>query len=140
MKNDNRILLNLGVAIILSNFFLIVFGQPLGFVLIPLCLPLASAFIVLRPNGLGVLAKSLALFGMISFLDLGLKTVPAGPFDAEAQGWMHLLLFMGIIRSFVIYLFQSQEARERFNDQTDHHNSLAMLLAFHATSRATPSR
>jgi len=105
MKNDNRILLNLGIAIILFNFFLIVFGQPLGFVLIPLCLPLASAFIVLRPNGLGVLAKSLTLLGMISFLDLGLKTVLAGPFDAKAQGWMHLLLFMGIIPAFLIYLF-----------------------------------
>ena len=117
MKNDNRILLNLGVAIILSNFFLIVFGQPLGFVLIPLCLPLASAFIVLRPNGLGVLAKSLTLLGMISFMDLGLKTVPAGPFDAKAQGWMHLLLFMGIIPSFLIYLFGIVREKEAGADE-----------------------
>lgn len=117
MKNENRILLNLGIAIILFNSLLAILVQPLGFAIIPICLPTATALIVLRPNGLGVLAKSLSLAGMITILDLGLKAVPAGPFDAEAQGWMHLFLFMGIIPSFIIYLFGIAREKEAGADE-----------------------
>ena len=117
MKKEKNNYLLIGIYVVFFNSVLAFLVQPLGFMIIPICLPIASSFIVFKPNGLGVLAKSLSLVGMISFLDLALKAIPAGPFEAEGQGWIHLFLFMGIIPSFIIYLFGIAQEKEAGADE-----------------------
>lgn len=66
----------------------------------PYVLILISVFIGLLNTEIKPIWKSVLLAGLIILNDIGLKLFSGGSHDSEGLGWIHMMLFIGLIPAF----------------------------------------
>jgi hypothetical protein len=102
MNNTKTILISLGIVIandIIGHFF-----ASNGIMFTPIVLILISVLIGILNKELNPIWKSTILAGLIILHDVGIKLYSGGRHDYEGLGWVHLMLFIGLIPAFGILI------------------------------------
>lgn len=100
---DNKTLLLCAIIVItnaLSGHFL----APSGILLTPFVVIAITSLIAFRTKNLRLVTKSILVFLLISLNDISLKLFAGGMHDGQGLGWMHFMLFLGLLPSFIILL------------------------------------
>jgi len=77
---------------------------PMGILVIPVTISLITGIIIFVDNGFNILIKSVLCYLFIGLNDIGIKLFAGGIHDMEGIGWIHMLLFIGLVPSFIILL------------------------------------
>lgn len=80
------------------------FLPPTGILVIPLVIILMTALIMLTDYDLPILTKSTISYLFIGLNDIGIKLFAGGRHDSEGLGWIHMLLFIGLVPCFIILI------------------------------------
>lgn len=80
------------LSVIIGHFL-----PPTGILIIPLVISIITSIIVFTDNGFNVLVKSLLCYFFIGLNDIGIKLFAGGRHDMEGIGWIHMLLFIGLV-------------------------------------------
>ncbi len=102
MNNIKTISISLGI--ILLNEIIGHFFAPNGIMLTPIVLIVISVLIGLVNTELKPIWKSVLLVGLIGLHDIGIKLYSGGSHDNEGLGWIHGLLFIGLIPAYGILI------------------------------------
>ncbi len=111
MTDRTSILIATGV--IIFNLLLGHFFAPTGMMLTPVALTIATTLIVFGAKSLKPIFKTLIILGLIILHDIGLKLYSGGTHDSEGLGWLHLMLFIGLVPSYILTIvgiFQNKKA------------------------------
>jgi hypothetical protein len=112
MTNKKSILISIGV--IIANLLLGHLFAPSGMMLTPIALTITTAVIVFGSNKLRPIYVTLTVLGLIIINDIGLKLYSGGTHDSEGLGWLHLMLFMGLIPAYILTIvgvFRNKQAQ-----------------------------
>ena len=60
--------------------------------------------IVFTDNGLNIIGKSVLSYLYIGLNDIGIKLFSGGRHDMEGVGWIHMMLFIGLVPCFIMLL------------------------------------
>ena len=97
------------VNLLLGHFF-----APTGMMLTPIALTLSTAIIVFGSDNLRPKFLTLIILGLIILHDIGLKLYSGGTHDREGLGWLHLLLFIGLVPTYILTIvgiFRNKQAQ-----------------------------
>jgi hypothetical protein len=89
------------------------FLPPMGTLLTPITVSLTTALIALGDDIWSGVLKSLLAYVCIGLNDIGTKLFAGGIYDAEGIGWIHMMLFIGLVPAFIILavgVFRSQQS------------------------------
>jgi len=92
-------MLILALSIIMSHFLAAV-----AIIGIPIIISLATGLIMFIDNGLGILIKVVIAYLFIGLNDIGIKLFAGGIHDYEGLGWIHMMLFIGLVPSLIMLL------------------------------------
>ncbi len=70
---------------------------PSGIMYTPVVLSIMIWLVTFTNNGLNILAKTIISYLCIGLNDIGIKLFAGGAHDWEGQGWIHMLLFIGLV-------------------------------------------
>ncbi|QHS56493.1 hypothetical protein GWR56_13450 [Mucilaginibacter sp. 14171R-50] len=104
MKLHNTKLISLLVIILLISVIVGHFLPPTGISLIPLIVTLMTGLIIFTNNDLSILLKSILTYLFIGLNDIGIKLFSGGIHDTEGMGWIHMLLFIGLVPCFIMLI------------------------------------
>ncbi|RKE04819.1 hypothetical protein [Marinifilum flexuosum] len=102
MNSKQTILVSLGIVILnnlIGHFF-----APYGIILTPIVVSILAILICLKNKGLNPILKSLILTSLIAIHDIGIKLFAGGQHDYEGLGFIHGILFIGLIPTFIILI------------------------------------
>ncbi len=102
MNNTKTIFISLGVVIannVIGHFF-----APNGIMFTPIVLIVISFLIGILNKELKPIWKSAILAGLVSIHDIGIKLYAGGTHDYEGLGWVHSMLFIGLLPAFVLLI------------------------------------
>jgi hypothetical protein len=102
MTNRNTLLIAFGIVIL--NIIIDHLFAPTGMMLTPIILTLGSFLIAFMTINIKPIWKSILIFGLVVLHDVGIKLYGGGSHDSEGQGWIHLLLFIGLLPTFGILM------------------------------------
>lgn len=114
MNNTKTILLSLGIVI--ANDFIGHIFAPNGIMFTPIVLIFISILIGILNKELNPIWKSTLLAGLIILHDIGIKLYSGGRHDHEGLGWVHLMLFVGLIPAFgilIVGIFKTKKITKR---------------------------
>ena len=103
MDNVKAILISIGVIVInniIGHFF-----APNGIMFTPIVLIILAILIGLSNTQLKPIWKSVLLAVFIGMHDIGIKLYSGGSHDYEGLGWIHGLLFIGLIPAYGILIY-----------------------------------
>ncbi len=100
MKNKKTLIASIGIVIL--NIVIGHFLAPMGILLTPIVLIAIALIIWFGNNELSLTCKGILLGVLISFHDIGIKLFSGGIHDYEGKGWIHAMLFIGLIPAFGI--------------------------------------
>jgi hypothetical protein len=96
--------IGLAILVILVNAFVGHFFAPSGIILTPIVLTVASLLITFGTKDINVVWLSILTFLIVSTNDVLIKLYSGGLHDSEGLGWIHMLLFIGLVPTFAILL------------------------------------
>jgi len=102
MNNIKTISISFGI--ILLNEIIGHLFAPNGIMLTPIVLILISVFIGFVNDELKPIWKSVLLAVLIGLHDIGIKLYSGGRHDPEGLGWVHLMLFIGLMPAYGILI------------------------------------
>jgi hypothetical protein len=102
MTNRNTLLIAFGIVIL--NIIIDHLFAPIGLLLTPIILIVVSFLIAFQTDKIKPIWKSILTFGLVVLHDIGIKLYGGGAHDNEGQGWINMLLFMGLLPTFGILL------------------------------------
>lgn len=114
LKMTNKKSIWIAAGVIIFNLLLGHFFAPTGMMLTPVALTLSTAVIVFGTNNLRPTILTSIILGLIILHDIGLKLFAGGMHDGPGQGWLHLMLFMGLVPAYiltVIGVFRNKQAQ-----------------------------
>jgi hypothetical protein len=100
MTDRKSILIATGVIIL--NLILGHFFAPTGMMLTPVALIIATVIVVFTTKKLRPIYITQTVLGLIILHDIGLKLYSGGTHDREGFGWLHLMLFLGLVPSYIL--------------------------------------
>ncbi|PQJ19254.1 hypothetical protein [Nonlabens tegetincola] len=98
-------------AILISFFIILInlinghFFAPNGITYTPIALSAMTLVMTLGAKTLKPISLSGIITGFIILHDVGIKLYSGGTHDREGLGWIHTLLFIGLVLSYSILLF-----------------------------------
>tara|TARA_R110000850_G_scaffold24595_2_gene71856 strand:- start:1015 stop:1446 length:432 start_codon:yes stop_codon:yes gene_type:complete len=117
--------ISLSGIIILANGLLGHFLAPSGIFLTPFVLLALSVIICPLNKEVNIIVRSALLVAAISFHDILIKLFSGGYHDRQGLGWIHMLLFIGLVPAFIILLIGVFKAK---NESTI--NKVVAVLIF----------
>src|SRR5579872_5351544 len=102
MRLSKIMLVGLLTLILLISITIGHFLPPIGILAIPIVIPLMTGLIVFTDNGFNILVKSVLSYLFIALNDISIKLFAGAIHDSEGTGWIHLMLFIGLIPSFIM--------------------------------------
>ncbi len=111
----NRYSFLIAVGVVIVNLFLGHFFAPTGMMLTPVALTAGTAIIVFGYNNLKPIFMTLIVLGLIILHDIGLKLYSGGKHDIEGLGWLHLMLFIGLVPTYILIIvgiFRNKQAKK----------------------------
>lgn len=97
MKALGLALLSVTVNGLIGHFF-----APTGIMLTPIVLTITTFLVCLKTKNIKVFFLGTLSFLFVALNDILIKLYSGGEHDNEGYGWMHLLLFMGLVPTTVI--------------------------------------
>jgi hypothetical protein len=112
-KNKNLNLL-ISIFVVLSNVLADHFFAPIGLMLTPIIIIIVACLINLNKGKFDVIIRAIISYLLIAVNDIGIKLYGGGIHDAEGQGWIYMLLLVGLVPC-VIILFISGFKNQKDN-------------------------
>ncbi|MDB5138527.1 MAG: hypothetical protein JWR12_443 [Mucilaginibacter sp.] len=109
IKTSKKRLFSLLLTTLLFSLAIGHFLPPAGILAIPITLSLMIWMITLTDNGFNILMKSVLSYLFIGLNDIGLKLFAGGIHDSEGTGWIHLMLFIGLVPCFIMLLISAYQ-------------------------------
>jgi hypothetical protein len=100
-----RLVILISFLVILTNVINGHFFAPNGIMFTPITLAAMTLIMTLGAKTLKPISLSGIVTGLIILHDVGIKLYSGGRHDREGLGWIHALLFIGLILSYGILLF-----------------------------------
>ncbi|RYE12556.1 MAG: hypothetical protein EOP45_22640 [Sphingobacteriaceae bacterium] len=120
----NIIVIGLAALIVIFNALIGHFFAPNGILLIPLVLAGTTSLITFGTTKINVIWISVLCFLVVSLNDLLIKFYSGGLHDSEGQGWIHMLLFVGLIPTTIVLLISIFRQKEA----TTFHKIIAVII------------
>ncbi len=92
----------LAFSIIISHFIAAV-----AIIGIPIIISLATGLVMFTDNGLSLFIKAVIAYLFIGLNDIGIKLFAGGIHDYEGLGWIHMMLFIGLVPSFIMLIIET---------------------------------
>ncbi|MFD1258862.1 hypothetical protein ACFQ3S_18790 [Mucilaginibacter terrae] len=104
MKLQKIILIGLLTLLLLISTVIGHFLPPTGILTSPIVISIIAGLIMFSDNSFNVIVKSILTYLFIGLNDIGIKLFSGGIHDTEGMGWIHMLLFIGLVPSFIMLL------------------------------------
>ncbi|OYU95487.1 MAG: hypothetical protein CFE21_10105 [Bacteroidetes bacterium B1(2017)] len=116
-RGDSEIVKMLVAAfgVVLGNVLLDHFFAPFGMMLMPIALTISASIAAFSTTNLNVISKSFLVYGLVALQDIGIKLYGGGSHDSEGQAWIHMMLFISFVPTFVILVLSTVKAKEESN-------------------------
>ena len=101
---NNYILIGIATFIVILNGLIGHFFAPNGILLTPIVLTITTYLICFETKNIKVIFISILTFLFVVLNDIFIKLYSGGTHDNEGLGWVHLLLFVGLVPTFGILL------------------------------------
>lgn len=101
---NNYIALGIATLTVILNGLIGHFFAPNGIMLTPIILTITSSLICFGTKNIRVIFISILNFLFVALNDISIKLYSGGTHDNEGLGWVHLLLFVGLVPTFGILL------------------------------------
>ncbi len=106
MKKANVISVLIAFVIVILNGIIGHFLAPSGILLTPLILTITTLIIVVNSKLVKPIYNSIMVYGCVALNDFLLKLFAGGHHDSEGQGWINMLLLIGLIPTFfILYVY-----------------------------------
>ena len=99
---SDRKIIELCFGIVILNIIIDHLFAQIGMMLTPYILTIIAFLIAFMTKNISSFWKSILTFGLVAFHDIGIKLYGGGSHDIEGQGWIHVLLFIGLLPTFGI--------------------------------------
>lgn len=93
------LILVLMISVTISHFF-----APNGILIVPIVMSGIVALIIFTETSFSIVAKSVLSYLFIGLNDVGIKLFSGGRHDMARNGWIHMMLFIGLGLCFIILL------------------------------------
>jgi hypothetical protein len=100
----NYIAIGLAIYTVIVNGLIGHFFAPSGIMLTPIVLIITTSLVVFGTKNLKITLVSFLSYLFIAINDISIKLYSGGSHDSEGLGWVHLLLFIGLVPTFGILL------------------------------------
>jgi len=104
MKLQNIVLISLSALVLSLSVIIGHFLPPTGILAAPVVVSVMTALIIFTDNDFSILVKSVLSYLFIGLNDIGIKLFAGGRHDMEGIGWIHMLLFIGLVPCFSMLL------------------------------------
>lgn len=104
MKLQKISIICLLTLVLLINSIIGHFLPPTGILITPVIISVMIGLIVFTDNGLNIIEKSVLSYLYIGLNDIGIKLFSGGKHDMEGIGWIHMMLFIGLVPCFIMLL------------------------------------
>ena len=104
MKLQKIVLISLLILILSLSVIIGHFLPPTGILAAPIVISVMTALVIFTNNDFSILAKSILSYLFIGLNDIGIKLFAGGRHDMEGIGWIHMLLFIGLVPCFIMLL------------------------------------
>ncbi|WP_158797335.1 hypothetical protein [Pedobacter sp. L105] len=104
MKLQKTTLIGLLILILLISIIIGHFLPPAGILATPVVISVMTGLIVFTNVDFNIFAKLFLSYLFIGLNDIGTKLYAGGIHDMEGIGWIHTLLFIGLIPCFIMIL------------------------------------
>lgn len=104
MKLQKISVIGLLTLVLSLNIIIGYFLPPTGILITPFIISVMIGLIVFTDNGLNIIEKSVLSYLYIGLNDIGIKLFSGGRHDVEGVGWIHMMLFIGLVPCFIILL------------------------------------
>jgi hypothetical protein len=99
---NNITALGLALLTVIVNGLIGHFFAPNGIILTPVVLTITTYLVCFKTKNIKVLLISILTFLFVALNDISIKLYSGGRHDNEGLGWVHLLLFVGLVPTFGI--------------------------------------
>ena len=109
---NNKTALVLAILTVILNGFIGHFFAPNGIMLTPIVLLITTSLICFGTKNVKPIFISILTYLFVALNDISIKLYSGGSHDSEGLGWIHMLLFIGLLPTFGILLaaiFNSKE-------------------------------
>jgi hypothetical protein len=104
MKLKRVILVSLLIFILLISVTISHFFAPNGILIVPIVMSGIVALTIFTKTTFSIVAKSVLSYLFIGLNDIGIKLFSGGRHDMARNGWIHMMLFIGVGLCLVILL------------------------------------
>lgn len=101
---NNYIALGIATLTVILNGLIGHFFAPNGIMFTPIVLTITTSLICFGTKNIRVIFISILTFLFVALNDICIKLYSGGTNDNEGLGWVHLLLFVGLVPTFGILL------------------------------------
>jgi len=101
---NNITALGLALLTVIVNGLIGHFFAPNGIILTPVVLTITTYLVCFKTKNIKVLLISILTFLFVALNDISIKLYSGGRHDNQGLGWIHLLLFVGLVPTFGILL------------------------------------
>jgi hypothetical protein len=99
---NNKTALGLATLTVILNGFIGHFFAPNGIMLTPIVLTITTSLVCFGTKNIKTIFISLLTYLFIALNDISIKLYSGGSHDSEGLGWIHMLLFVGLLPTFGI--------------------------------------
>jgi len=99
---NNKTALGLATITVILNGFIGHFFAPNGIMLTPIILTIMTALVCFGTKNIKIIFISALTYLFVALNDISIKLYSGGSHDNEGLGWVHLLLFVGLVPTFGI--------------------------------------
>lgn len=101
---NNTTALGLATLTIILNGLIGHFFAPNGIMLTPVVLTITTSLVCFGTKNIKIIFLSVLTYLFVALNDISIKLYSGGSHDNEGLGWVHLLLFVGLVPTFGILL------------------------------------
>ena len=101
---NNYIAIGIATLTVILNGLIGHFFAPNGIMFTPIVLTITTSLICFGTKNIRVIFISILTFLFVALNDICIKLYSGGTHDNEGLGWVHLLLFVGLVPTFGILL------------------------------------
>jgi hypothetical protein len=101
---NNKTALGLATLTVILNGLIGHFFAPNGIMLTPIVLTITTSLVCFGTKNIKVILLSALTYLFMALNDISIKLYSGGSHDSEGLGWIHMLLFVGLLPTFGILL------------------------------------
>jgi len=101
---NNTKALGLATLTVILNGLIGHFFAPSGIMLTPIILTITTALVCFGTKNIKIVFISALTYLFVALNDISIKLYSGGSHDSEGLGWIHMLLFVGLLPTFGILL------------------------------------